>query len=241
MRAGVVREAATSAPLDLSAGQLAARYPDFLTRGASTSFTAGVLAGRPEWTMNFHGAQFTLGRAWYTHLEVDREDDYFDQVANSDATVERWAPGLQAAMIDGAARLLEAPVVRREGWCGPGVHVFLHGSEVAKKGGELHFDNEGLSDAQIARRATALSFVLMLQPPESGGGLRLWDRFYDGEDFPENPGPRVPTALVRYGAGELVVFDSYRMHQIQPFGGDLDRISATMHVAEEDGVWECWF
>jgi hypothetical protein len=81
----------------------------------------------------------------------------------------------------------------------------------------------------------------MLQPPESGGGLRVWDRLYDGEDFPENPGPRVTTALVRYEPGELVVFDSYRLHQIQPFGGDLDRISATMHVVEDGGEWEAWF
>jgi hypothetical protein len=83
--------------------------------------------------------------------------------------------------------------------------------------------------------------VVMLQPPESGGGLRVWDRLYEGEDFPQNPGPRVASALVRYELGELVVFDSYRMHQIQPFAGDLDRISATLHVVEEGGRWEAWF
>jgi hypothetical protein len=31
------------------------------------------------------------------------------------------------------------------------------------------------------------------------------------------------------------------MHQIQPFAGDLDRISATLHVVEEGGRWEAWF
>jgi hypothetical protein len=244
MRAGRVQhlEAAGVAPPNaLYDGHLAARYHGFLSRGRAEDYASRVLSARPQWTVNFGGAQFTLGRAWYTHLEVDREDDYFDRVAESDAVVERWAPGLQDLLIDAAGSVLGAPVTRRPGWCGPGVHVFPRGGEVSRKGGEVHFDTEGLLEAELSRRAPALSFVLMLQPPESGGGLRLWDRLYRGEDFPEHPGPRVATALVDYEVGELVVFDSYRLHAIQPFGGDLDRISATMHVVEADGGWQAWF
>jgi len=227
--------------LALSREHLAARYPAFLSPKQSASFTAGVLRARQSWTPNFEGAQFTLGRAWYTHLEVDREEEYFARVKESDALVRKSVPGLQELLLDTAAELLGGRVVRREGWCGPGVHIFTHGGEVARKGGELHFDTEGLDEAQLARRASARSFVLMLQAPETGGGLRLWDRVYAGEDFPENPGPRVTSALLRYQVGELVVFDSYRLHQIQPFGGERDRISATMHVVEEGGQWEAWF
>jgi hypothetical protein len=46
---------------------------------------------------------------------------------------------------------------------------------------------------------------------------------------------------VPYEAGDLVVLDSYRLHQIQPFTGGVDRISATCHVAFASGVWESWF
>jgi hypothetical protein len=227
--------------LDLSGESLAARYPAFLSPRQSGQLAAGVLRARRDWTPNFGGAQFTLGRAWYTHLEVEREEEYFARVRESDAVVEQWVPGLQELLIDAATELLGEAVVRREGWCGPGIHIFTHSGVVARKGGDVHFDTEGLDEAQLERRARARSIVVMLQPPESCGGLRLWDRVYAGEDFPQNPGPRVASALIHYGVGELVVFDSYRMHQIQPFGGDLDRISATLHVVEEGGRWEAWF
>ena len=124
---------------------------------------------------------------------------------------------------------------------GPECTFFAAAGELASKGGDVHFDTEGLSESQIAKRSPALSLVLMLQPPESGGGLRIWDRFYDGNDFPDLPGPSVPTACIQYLPGELVIFDSYRLHQIQGFRGPSDRISATMHVAVEDGRWEAWF
>ena len=51
-----------------------------------------------------------------------------------------------------------------------------------------------------------------------------------------------PCQVVEYRVGELCVFDSYRLHQIQPFGGRRDRISVTAHAAEvEPGLWEVWF
>jgi hypothetical protein len=33
----------------------------------------------------------------------------------------------------------------------------------------------------------------------------------------------------------------YRLHQSQPFGGELDRISATCRAAFVAGQWETWF
>ena len=48
--------------------------------------------------------------------------------------------------------------------------------------------------------------------------------------------------LIAYRAGDLAVIDSYRLHQIQPFDGSRERISATVHAAQVDtGLWECWF
>jgi 2-oxoglutarate-Fe(II)-dependent oxygenase superfamily protein len=140
-----------------------------------------------------------------------------------------------------ARELLGAPVVQRAGWCGPGVHIFPAGLEVADTGGEVHFDTEGLGEEELRVRRRALSFVLMLQAPEKGGGLRLWDALYDGDDHPSPPPPAVANLTIQYEPGELVVLDSYRLHQIQPFGGSVDRVSATMHLVDTGEAWEAWF
>jgi hypothetical protein len=203
-------------------------------------WVAGVYAAREHWTPNFDGVQFTLGRAWYTHLEEERADDYFAAAASSDALVERFLPGLQAHLVTRLEALVAAPIAPRRGWCGPGVHVFPAGEWLAQHGGDIHFDTEGLDEAQLATRAPALSAILMLQPPVAGGGLRVWDLRYDGRDeVPE--AAALPSMLAEYEAGELIVIDSYRLHQIQPFSGERDRISATAHVALGDAGWHYWF
>jgi len=201
-----------------------------------------VYDGREDWTEDFGGEQFCLGRAFYTHLEEDREDDYFDDPDASDAIVERWAPGLQAAMRELVARVTKGRVVQRRGWCGPGVHVFPPGEPVAERGGVCHFDTEGLVADHVARRRPAITVVAMFQPPPSGGGLKLWDTLYDGRDHPSDAELAAPSELFDYGVGDVIVIDSYRLHQIQAFGGERERISATVHAAETDaGLWETWF
>jgi hypothetical protein len=83
--------------------------------------------------------------------------------------------------------------------------------------------------------------VLMLQPPETGGELRVWDLLYEGSDAYEDEDLECENVTCAYGPGDLVLIDSYRMHQIQPFGGAVDRISATCHAAFVAGEWETWF
>ena len=203
----------------------------------------GVLAAREEWTPDFGGEQFSLGRAFYTHLETDRAGEYFEDAAASDARVERHAPGLQSAMRALLTDAVGGRVTPREGWCGAGVHVFPAGGPLAKRGGVVHFDTEGLAAAHIAKRTPALSLVLMLQPPSSGGGLRLWPERYSGRDEVDDATVNAGgDATVEYEAGDVVVFDSYRCHQIQGFAGKKDRISSTLHAIEIDrGLWESWF
>ena len=47
---------------------------------------------------------------------------------------------------------------------------------------------------------------------------------------------------VRAEAGDALLIDSRRLHQIRPFRGGADRVSITVHAAEVDrGVWETWF
>jgi hypothetical protein len=227
--------------LPLLAESLAVRVRGAVDGSRAASWAAGVVAARSEWVTDFGGAQFSLGRAWYTHLEQDRAGDYFANVAASDATLARACPELQETMRALASRVVGAPVVPRSGWCGPGVHIFPAGALVAERGGDIHFDTEGLTPAHVAERAAALTLVLMLRPPASGGGLRVWDVSYAGSDAYEDDDLERAHVTCGYEAGDLLVIDSYRLHQIQPFGGDGDRISATCHAAFVAGQWETWF
>jgi 2OG-Fe(II) oxygenase superfamily len=220
-------------------GAVVRRHVDAAT---CARWVRGVYGAKDAWTADFSGAQFALGRAFYAHLEEDRTRAYFADAPASDARVEAHAPGLQRTLLELVARLTGARVVPRPGFCGPGVHVFPSGNEVARRGGVVHFDTEGLARHHVVARRPALSFVVMLQPPERGGGLRLWDARYTGRDAATPTELTSPGATIRYEIGDAVVFDSYRLHQIRPFSGQIDRLSATVHAAEIDpGVWETWF
>lgn len=203
----------------------------------------GVYGAKAVWTHDFGGEQFSLGRAFYTHFEEGKSSAYFAETASSDARVDAHAPGLQEAMRDLVATVVgQSRAVQRRGWCGPGVHVFPSGGPVASRGGVRHFDTEGLAANHIEKRRPAITLVAMLQTPETDGGLQVWDARYDGHDRPTKEDLRADSEVVRYRTGDVVVIDSYRLHQIQPFAGSRERISATVHAAQVDaGLWECWF
>jgi hypothetical protein len=220
----------------------------FLKRSVLTSaecerWVRGIYAARAAWTPCFHGVQFTLGRAYYTHLEEGAADEYFARATQSDAVVERAVPGLQDHVRALMAELLGEPVTPRVGWCGPGVHIFPAGGWLAQNGGDVHFDTEGLRHAELAARVPALSAILMLQSPPTGGGLRVWDALWDGDDSDAaiDRAARAPSTVVTYDRGDLVVIDSYRLHQIQPFDGAHDRVSVTEHLVFSEGRWQAWF
>ena len=213
-----------------------------LPQDTCARWSTAVLAARAAWTVDFDGDQFALGRAFYTHLETDRADAYFAGAAASDALVECHLPGMQDRVIDLYRALLVGEIRRRPRWCGPGVHIFPAGGWLAQRGGVTHFDTEGLSEHQMERDARALTLVIMLQPAESGGGLRLWDVIHDGRDEATPEELARPSEIAEYEAGSALLLDSYRLHQIQRFGGPRDRISITAHAVEVDeGVWEVWF
>lgn len=218
-----------------------------IERGVSAEqcsrWVEGVYAARNVWTHDFGGEQFSLGRAFYTHFEEGKSRGYFAETAVSDARVDAHAPGLQQTMRDLVARVVgEARAVQRRSWCGPGVHVFPPGGPVASRGGVCHFDTEGLPARHLEARRPAITLVAMLQAPETDGGLRVWDVSYSGHDQPTEEELAAANDIVRYRTGDIVLIDSYRLHQIQPFQGDRERISATVHAAQVDqGLWECWF
>jgi len=212
------------------------------TRDDCERWTRGTYAAREEWTADFGDDQYSLGRAFYTHLEQGKSGSYFADATASDARVEAHAPGLQSAMRDLGAAIVNGAVRPRRGWCSSGIHVFPAGGHAAKHGGVVHFDTEGLTVHHLARRGRALSIVAMLQAPVKGGGLRVWDATYIGDDGAPAGYARTPNVTALYREGDVVAFDSYRLHQIQPFAGARDRISATLHLVEVDaGQWESWF
>ena len=211
-----------------------------LTRAECATWLRAVYEARNDWTPCFDGVQFTLGRAYYTHLEEGRADEYFAAARASDAIVERALPGLQARMRELLANLVGAPVAQRPGWCGPGLHIFPSGQWLSENGGDVHFDTEGLLEEQLAARRPARSVIVMLQAPARGGGLRVWSNVYDGDDQIAEP-DRGPDIVIDYDAGDLVAIDSYRLHQIQPFEGSRDRVSITVHLVHTDGGWHAWF
>jgi hypothetical protein len=229
------------AALPALASSVCVRMKDAITDAERARFVAGVYAGKAEWTSNFEGIQFTLGRAWYTHLETDLTEQYFANAAHSDTVVEKHCPGLQDRMLDLVARFVGADVVRRQGYCGAGVHVFPARGYCADKGGDVHFDTEGLTRSQLRARMPALSFILMLQPAKSLGGLTVWDVKWEGSDDVTDTMLSRPRASIDYAPCELAVIDSYSLHQIQPFGGDVDRVSATVHALKNGDRWEAWF
>lgn len=201
-----------------------------------------VRAAQAVLTPAFGGEQFSLGRAWYTHYEEDRCSEYFANAAASDALVESHLPGKQRFVRRLLAAVCGGDVRARPGWCGPGVHVFPAADVVARRGGVVHFDTEGLPQRHIERRKPALSMLLMLDAPEGGGGIRIWDVFYAGEDEVEPALLEASSATMEYAPGDALLFDSYRLHQIQPFSGTRERITLTAHAAEVDpGHWEVWF
>lgn len=223
-------------------GSLAVVVRGALGEGDRQRWIEGVYRARGEWVSDFEGEQFAVGRAFYTHLETDRSGEYFGDAAASDARVERALPGMQALVRETFARLVGGAVRPRLGFCGPGVHVFPAGGKVARKGGVVHFDVEGLTPHQLARRRRATTVVWMLQPGEWGGGLRVWNAAHHGDEFPSERQLSAARRTIRYGAGDLVLMESARLHQIRPFRGDRDRISITAHAVEVDsGVWEIWF
>ncbi|MBK6691292.1 MAG: 2OG-Fe(II) oxygenase [Myxococcales bacterium] len=225
------------------AKDLAVHIEQAVEATVAAAWAEGVLRAKSDWTAAFGGEQHSLGRAFYTHLEQGTLDEYFADAPRSDERVEAAAPGLQSTMRALVARVTGADVVARRDFCGPGVHIFSPEEKVAREGGVVHFDTEGLPARHRTLKKPALSLVLMLSAPSEGGGLSLWDVRYEGQDaVPRRSQARAAKVTVHSRAGDAVLFDSYVLHQILPFAGTAHRVSATVHAAEvEAGRWETWF
>ncbi|MET0595883.1 MAG: hypothetical protein ABW133_24500 [Polyangiaceae bacterium] len=217
-----------------------------VAREEAARWSAAIVAARSLWHADFGGEQFTLGRAFYTHLEEERLAEYFRDARAADAEVEGTAPGLQARMRAIVAQITGGRVTSRSDFCGAGVHIFPPGEKVARAGGVVHFDLEGLPKSFLASGRQAITVVLTLQDV-AGGGLRFWNARYDPaantDEARVASRARARDAEVRRAArGDVIVFDSFVLHQIEPFDGDAPRLSATLHAMQiAKDTWETWF
>ncbi|MFN3386079.1 MAG: hypothetical protein ACK42Y_05770 [Candidatus Thermochlorobacter sp.] len=220
---------------------LAIHYRAVFSEQRCSALTAAVYAARAFWNADFDGAHFSLGRSWYAHWAERRTRLYFQHAQASNRLVERFLSGMPSQIHALMSQALGAPVRLRAGWCGPGIHIFPASGWCAQHGGDIHFDTEGLLYPTPLAHTAALTMILMLQAPEQGGGLKLWQVRYPQH---RNLTPAMLAAehqTIVYQTGDLVIIDAYTLHQIQPFEGQRDRISITAHLAHTPTGWVIWF
>lgn len=194
-----------------------------------------------HWNSDFDGLQFSFGQAYYPHLEAGTTDTYFEKVEVSDRMFNQALPGLQEFAMKLLSSIVGGYVQQREGWSGPGIHIFPIDGYAAKNAGEVHFDLDGISDKDRMALSPAVTLIVMLQPPSTGGGLKVWNTKYAGFDALELNIETIENSILEYKIGDVVAINSYTLHQIQPFTSTVDRISLTVHSIFNGECWDCWF
>ena len=117
--------------------------------------------------------------------------------------------------------------------------MVLEGDAALGCDGDIHLDWEGLvDDGPAGLDHDARTFVLMVEPAESGGDLRLWGvgTRRGGTAVGRSPDP----VVAHYRAGTLVILESQDLHQITELTGDR-RITLNWHVRRRGRGWELWF
>lgn len=222
-------------------GFAALHIQSVLPKEICEDIVAKVYKNKDHWNSDFEGLQFSFGQAYYPHLEAGTTDEYFEKVPTSDEQFNQALPGLQEMAMGFLSTVVGGYVQQREGWSGPGIHIFPANGYAANNAGEVHFDLDGISDSDRIALSPAVTMILMLQPPTSGGGLKVWNTKYAGRNADELKLESIPSAIIEYGVGDLVFINSYTLHQIQPFESNNDRISLTVHSIYNGECWDCWF
>ena len=226
---------------ELLKDRLAVVLPGFVEPSEADALARTIEAHPEDHLGDPAGTVATLGAAWFAHAGHD-ERGYFDRVAAANAAVERVAPWLGFRVLDWCTSLV-CDSVKRRGWAGPGF-VIIRTSRT-DGAGDVHFDWEGLAADDKADLATdSYSFVCMIQKPEEGSGLRIWDLAWSdpstGKAGNATATGEVASAEIDYSVGDLVGFDGHDLHQIQPCRGRTDRICLTFHLARLAQGWRVW-
>ncbi len=226
---------------------LAVCFEHFFSQKEVADILARFYKARHLWTSGFDGEQFALGEVWYHYRDTDGLfEDYTAKAADSIKTFNTILPTLYPKIVTFLRQVLApAPVDFRDGYAGPGIVIFPPDEYVAKNGGPLHYDWEGLLPEEYKNNQTeAYSFVSMLSKPQTGGNLRIVDTMYD-PSRDDNMGDLIITGMkeceVDYLPGEMWMFRSMMAHGIQSFTGEKDRVCLTFHLLKRDEKWLLWF
>ena len=153
--------------------------------------------------------------------------DPHDRVASVMAPL---APGRSLVAVEENGRSYKAGHVR---WWKPG-----GGGLPAHVGNEFHTNREDTDLAHLATVARVedhLSYFVVLQPPQGGGALSVYDQLWDEDrergawGFAERDDHDFDDVLARQfspRAGDLVLFGGgWRWHRVDPVTGDTHRIT----------------
>jgi hypothetical protein len=231
--------------------ELSYKFNGFFSDQQVEKIVDAFYAAQNDWVSGFGGQQYSLGEAWYHYVETGtggNPAEYLDRAVPSRDIVERHITGLHDYVLSFLSKLHPDREVKiRDHWAGPGIVTFLANNYVAKRGGGIHFDTDGLTQEELKNPDFRLrSYVSTLQKPKTGGDLRLWDYRYDdnvGEDVLEDPKnySDVVRSRIIYEQGDLCMFDGLKAHKIEAFEGDKDRVCLTFHTAERENKLEVWF
>jgi hypothetical protein len=106
---------------------------------------------------------------------------------------------------------------------------------------------EGLAGSDLDLSAVScFSVICMIQPAETGGGVKLWNlrlsSFLDEEKLLSEAQARPTEAvLTHYQTGDLLIINSLSPHQILQFGGNRDRITLNAFAISTPTLCQLWF
>lgn len=233
----------------LITGHAAVCFKEMFSQGEVAAMVKAMYASKEAWSEGFGGEQFALGDAWYHYAEQEIDfEEYAAKAEQSRANVEKYIPGLEKRVIDFLSPLARPGTLEvREGWAGPGLMLFPTGAHVSRNGGSIHYDTDAFTDEELADPGLSMfSFVCMLQKPERGGNLTIWNKYFDrqGHRFqaydPATHG-KVDSYVVDYTPGDLWMLRGMNAHQIGSFSGSVDRIALTFHIYKDGYDWRMWF
>jgi len=227
----------------------AAKREAFLSHEQCRAAAAKLVELRPFWSRDYHGEQFSYPDNFYARANDGGASTYFARAAEANDGMVEHFPEERRLLLAYLGRLLPGREVRvRPGWLGPAFVIFPAGEFLSREPGPVHIDLEGLAEMDLHSSETIyFSVICMIQPPDEGGGVRVWNRRLEGdralEDRFLDQARAVPEEAIEvtYRAGDLLAINSLSPHQILQFGGARDRITLNAFAVADSRSCNVWF
>lgn len=226
----------------------AAKISGFLTPEECEEIALRLKALESSWSKDYGGEQYSFPNNYYARANDGGASSYFDGSSFGNEIMAAQFGGVLEKLLAVIRLLLPGFEVKsRTGWQGPGFVIFPANELLSRESGPVHIDLEGLVAPQVDFiRALCFSVIIMIQTPESGGGVRVWNRpltasvteealLLAAKECPDE------SAVINYGVGDLVIINSLSPHQILKFDGNRARISLNAFAIAEQNQCLIWF